>query len=102
MNADELRVPRYLDEPELFPIWTKGESLVVVIPVLGGYCMGKGVGLLIGVVIGVTLLKLFKNFKLKHGRHWFLSWCYWHLPRRFLVYNLYQALPKSHIREYIG
>jgi type IV conjugative transfer system protein TraL len=102
MNNDEFRIPRYLDEPELFPIWTKGESVLVLAPVLFGYLLWRGMGLLVGLVIGVTLLKSAKNFTLKHGRHWFLRLCYWYLPRRFLVYNLYRALPSSHIREYIG
>lgn len=102
MDPDELRIPRYLDEPELFPIWTKGESIVIFTPTLGGYFMGKGLGLLLGLVLGVTLLKFLKNFTLKQGRYWFLRRCYWYLPRRFLVYSLYQRLPRSHIREYIG
>src|SRR3982750_437244 len=101
MDAAELHIPRYLDEPELFPIWTLGESVLLLGPTFGGYFMFKGSGLLIGLVCGVTLLKILKNFSLKHGRHWMLGKAYWYLPRRFLVYNLYQALPASHIREYL-
>jgi len=102
MNTESLRIPRFLDEPELFPIWTKFESLSVMVPTLGGYFMFKGMGLLMGLAMGVTLLKLLKNFTRKHGRYWLIRLCYWTLPRRFLIYNLYRSLPASHIREYIG
>ena len=100
MESEDYRIPRYLDEPELFPIWTKGETVLSLAPVLIGFLLGQGMGLLIGSAIGMTLLKLFKNFKLKNGPYAFFSACYWYLPRRFLVYNLYSALPPSHIREY--
>jgi type IV conjugative transfer system protein TraL len=102
MDALELRIPRYLDEPELFPIWTLGESALLLFPTFGGYFLFRGMGLLIGLVLGLSFLKIFKNFKLKYGRYWFLQRCYWYLPRRFWVYNLYQRLPASHIREYLG
>jgi type IV conjugative transfer system protein TraL len=101
MELAEYRIPRYLDEPELFPIWTKGETTLLLLPTLSGFLLFQGMGLLIGLVVGVTFLKSFKNFKLKNGRYAFFAACYWFLPRRFLVYNLYQALPPSHIREYL-
>ena len=62
MDSEDYRIPRYLDEPELFPIWTKGETALLLAPVLIGFLLGQGMGLLIGLAIGATLLKLFKNF----------------------------------------
>lgn len=99
--SEDYRIPRFLDEPELFPIWTKGETAFMAIPTVGGFFIFQGKGLLLGLVIGITLLKLFKNFKLAHGAHALKAASYWFLPRRFFIYNLYRALPPSHIREYI-
>lgn len=102
MDAEQLKIPANLDEPPRYFIFTKGQLAFITLPTLGGYLGFQGLGLLFGLGFGLTIVKILKGLKMRHGKNFLLRWCYWNLPQRFLIYNMYAALPKSYIREFIG
>lgn len=97
---DDFKIPRFLDHPTLFPIWTKGETLCVSIPMLLLWFIFKDAkGVLLGAMLGVTLFKYFRGFKSKNGEHVLPRLCYWYFPKEISMVKMF---PPSHIREYVG
>ncbi len=86
-------VPKYLDEPPKFLVWTYPQLMMVGGPFVMGLIFKHILLGLIGcVVMGYGLRKLQQTFK---GTH-FMSVLYWHLP------HTTRFLPPSHIREFLG
>jgi type IV conjugative transfer system protein TraL len=100
MTGEELRIPRFLDHPMLFPIWTKGETLCVVVPLLVLWLLFKNAtGVILGAVVGATIFKHFRAFKAKQGDFVLPRFMYWYFPAEL---SMTKAFPPSHIREYVG
>ena len=100
MHNDDFKIPRFLDHPMLFPIWTKGETICVMLPVLLLWFTFKdATGVLLGGVIGTTIFKYFRQFKAEYGEYILPRLFYWYFPTEL---SRIKAFPPSHIREYIG
>ena len=102
MDTKELMIPGHLDEPQRYFIFTKGQLMLIIVPTISGYFSFQGLGLLMGLGFGLTVIKVIAGLKMRHGKNFLLRWCYWNLPQRFLFYNMYVSLPESYIREFIG
>ena len=98
------RIPRYLDHPKLYPVFTKGETLLVAVPLVSGWVGTKSLtGMMVGFVVGAIAFKNFKRFKDGFGEHAVKRWLYWYLPSHWLLpFTHLKAFPKSHVREYLG
>ena len=102
MDSKELIIPSHLDEPQRYFIFTKGQLALIVAPTIGGYFWFQGLGLLLGLGCGLTIIKVLAGLKMRYGKNFLLRWCYWNLPQRFLFYNMYHSFSPSYIREFIG
>lgn len=102
MDTKQLFIPNHLDEPQRYFIFTKGQLALIVVPTIGGYFWFQGLGLLLGLGCGLTIIKVLAGLKMRHGKNFLLRWCYWNLPQSFLFYNMYRSFSPSYIREFIG
>lgn len=100
----DCKIPRFIDYPNLYPVFTKGESLLVFLPVIAGWVATQSYfGLVVGLAIGATCFKYFRKFKEKFGEHVLKRWIYWHLPSHWVVPKSFlRGFPNSHVREYMG
>lgn len=92
-----LRLPRYLNEPERFLLWTLDEVVMFLIPLLLGLFLEKsGLGLIGGLVVFFLYGRL--KEKTDHFFH-VRGWVYWQWPYRLAVSPQW---PPAWIREVIG
>lgn len=94
---DDFYLPRYLDEPERMIIWTTQEFIWISICAMGGLLLKQAVGMLIGLVFSLAILKLLNNIKSKYGKKYLSFWCYWHFPP---VNRAGKIFPPSHVRKW--
>jgi type IV conjugative transfer system protein TraL len=92
-------IPRYLDEPDRWLIFTRGEFFLFFGIMTVAYTLNKIWGTLMGVVISMMVFNYARKFSFTHGRHILKRWSYWYLPS---FVNKSSSFPESHIREYIG
>ena len=92
-----MALPRYLDEPERFLLWTLDEAMVMFVPMVAGLLWHhSGMGLL----CGVSLFAMYHQLKTySHGFFIVKGFCYWHglCPAIF-----WRHLPLAWHREVLG
>jgi len=97
---NEHYIPRFLDHPKLYPIFTMGETIVIFVPTVTSWLITKStVGMMLGLIVGMSIFRYLKYFKAKHGEYVLPRMLYWHFPSAMLPLHKF---PHSHIREYIG
>ena len=94
MNAYHL--PRYLDEPFRFMIWTLDECVVFGIPfVIATFYLDAVIS---GLIVGGSLLLCLRKLKGDAGHTFLYQWAYWHLPPILR----FKKMPLSYQRFYRG
>lgn len=98
------RIPRYLDHPKLYPVFTLGETLILSVPIIIGWLAMQSVwGLIAGFLFGAIAFKNFKKFKEDYGEYAIRRYIYWYFPSHWcLPFTYLKAFPISSTREYIG
>lgn len=97
MVEEDFYLPRYLDEPERMIIWTAPEFVWISICSMMGLIIKQAVGLLVGLLFALLVLKVVNNFKHKHGKKFLVFWCYWHFPPLNKCSKLF---PASYVRKW--
>jgi len=87
-------VPRHLDDPPKFLLWSLDEAMVLLVPFIIGVLLSQVV---IGMVLGVLSMLMVRRLKSKEGSNILFSLLYWHFP-----INRFSHTPPSYIRTYIG
>jgi type IV conjugative transfer system protein TraL len=90
-------LPRYLDEPERLIIWTPKEFALIAVLAIVGLQMKQAIGMLIGFLLAMGILKILNGFKLKYGKNFLQFWCYWNFPP---ISKNSKIFPPSHIRKW--
>ncbi|MBN9289484.1 MAG: type IV conjugative transfer system protein TraL [Gammaproteobacteria bacterium 39-13] len=94
---DDFYLPRYLDEPERMIIWTAPEFMWISVCSLGGLLVKQAVGMLVGLIFSLVILKLLNNVKNKYGKRFLSFWCYRNFPP---INKIGKIFPPSHIRKW--
>lgn len=97
MTEDDFYLPRYLDEPERMIFWTLPEFIWISICSLMGLFIKQAVGLTIGLVLSLIVLKVLNGFRQKYGNKFVVFWCYWHFPP---ITKALRLFPASYIRKW--
>lgn len=95
MSDSAFYIPRYLDEPARFLVWTIDEAMAFFMPLFLGLLLNHIVFSLAGSAACIISLKKFKTWA---GRY-YRRWLYWHLPDKL---NGLKNTPSSSVREYVG
>ncbi|NNM59382.1 MAG: type IV conjugative transfer system protein TraL [Legionellales bacterium] len=95
MSESQLYIPRNLDEPARFLIWTMDEAMALFLPIFVGVFFNHA---LLGLALGAASNIGIKKFKSYIGAH-YKRWLYWYFPSEL---NLLKSTPSSTIREYVG
>lgn len=95
MSENSFYIPRYLDEPARFLVWTRDEAMALFIPVFFGLFLNHT---LVGMALGVAAILGIKKFKSYIGAH-YKRWLYWYFPKEL---SLLKSTPSSATREYVG
>ncbi|WP_018694126.1 type IV conjugative transfer system protein TraL [Algicola sagamiensis] len=90
-------VPRTLDAGMLFFVWEADTALIFLIPIFIGMSLGA-VGLLLGVMAGWLLARLYVRLKDEGGKGLILKLFFWFLPSQ----SWGSKRNPSHIREFLG
>jgi conjugal transfer pilus assembly protein TraL len=88
-------VPKYLDEPPKFLLWTYPQFVCLCAPFLLGLMIKQ---MLWGLLVSVILMWVLRQCKQMFKDVNVMSLLYWHLPHQ----KIFQNLPQSYIREYLG
>jgi len=96
MNEQHYQIPRYLDEPFRFIVFTMDELVMLLTPFLGGLLLFDAV--ITGLCIGVGGVYCLKKLKGDQGQCFVLTLLYWHLPGMLR----FRVTPASHQRCFVG
>lgn len=96
MHRNENYLLNRLDKPLRFLGINKDETLIMVVPLVGGLYMGW---ILSGFVGGIAALATLRSLKKRNEGSAMIHAVYWYLPSSKKTLKL--PVP-SHIREYIG
>jgi type IV conjugative transfer system protein TraL len=88
-------IPRTLDDPPLFFMWSFDEAALVLIWALLGALLGL---LLPALVLGVICARLFNRMKAEGGRGLLVRILYWYTPSSWW----FPSIAPSCVREYVG
>jgi len=94
MNNQKFYIPKHLDDPPRFLLWTMDEAIILLAPFMLGILFSH---ILIGIVIGLCMLFAIKKLKGIEGQNILFNMVYWYLP----IYHL-KRTPPSCVREFIG
>lgn len=94
---ERFAMPRTLDDPPLFFLWSFDEAAIVVLcGMMGGLMAGS---LFIpGIVIGVVGARQFGRIKVEGGRGMLARALYWYTPSEWW----FPSVTPSSVREYVG
>lgn len=96
MSVPHEYIPKYLDEPARFLVWTYPQALCLGAPVFWGI-MTKS--MMLGLLGSLLIAYALRRFKSVIPGGCFMSFIYWHLP---YSKRSYRFMPPSHIREYLS
>lgn len=96
-NMEAYYIPRRLDDPDRFFIWTVDELGIICTPFILGIAWGY---FATGFAVGIGLYLLWKKVKGIDGINFANALIYWYLPsQRLLGFRL---TPPSYIRFFVG
>ena len=95
-NNEDFWIPRTLDAPMLFFIWSADSAIVFIVWAILGAVMG-GLGFLFGIVIGFFFFRSYERLKEEGGSGLMLKILYWFTPSQWASIR-----NPSHIREHVG
>lgn len=95
-DAQNYYLPRYLDEPKRFILWTWDELFALGLP-LGIFWLLTS-QLLIALFAGLSAYLALKKLKGRQGTSFIKTLIYWYLPPLFRL----RFTPPSFIRCYLG
>jgi len=96
VNQQQYKIPRYLNEPKRFVIFTIDELIgFMAALILFGWVLNA---LVVGLVIGSAIVAGLKKLKGEQGLTRLYALIYWYLPPIFP----YRCLPASHQRHWVG
>ena len=96
-NIENYYIPRRLDDPDRFFIWTIDELGMICVPFLVGILWGY---IAIGVIAGLILCIGWRRVKGADGINHAIHLLYWHLPMSGLL--SLRVTPPSHFRFFAG
>lgn len=99
MNNECNRIITTLDRPVRIVIFTPGEFMMLLVPVVLGVVLGGLFGL--GVAAsGLILRKLIIRLNRKHSKRFIQGLLYWQLPPQKAKADV--CMPISYVREYVS
>lgn len=93
---DKYYIPQHLDTPRRIALLTMDELLVFAIPF--GVLFWVDNAILLGSIIGASLVACLKKLKGEEGQAYIWQLLYWYLPPIFI----YKVTPPSYLRQWIG
>ena len=94
---ERFAIPRTLDDPPLFFLWSADEAMIVIIGTVFGAMLGK-VMILVGLAVGIGSARSFARLKSEGGRGLLIRALYWYTPPDWW----FASATPSHVREYVG
>lgn len=99
MNHESNRIITTLDRPIRIVVFTPGEFLMILVPIILGVILGGLIGL--GVTLsGFMLRKKIIRLTRKYSKRFLQGVLYWQLPPQKPKGNV--RLPLSYVREYVA
>jgi conjugal transfer pilus assembly protein TraL len=90
-------IPKHLDDPTRFLLWSVDEAMSFMVPVFFGVMLGHGI---IGLILSIFSYKFWKKVKGNGaGRSIIKGLLYWYYPKSVSGLN---ATPDSSNRNYIA
>lgn len=99
MSHENNRIITTLDRPIRIVVFTPGEFMMILVPIILGVILGGWMGLCVagsGLILRKQMIRLNRNYT-KRVLHGFL---YWQLPPQKIKGNV--RLPLSYVREYVA
>jgi type IV conjugative transfer system protein TraL len=99
MNHENNRITTTLDRPIRIVVFTPGEFMMILVPIILGVILGGWIGLCVaisGLVLRKQVIRLTRSTS-KRVLHGFL---YWQLPPQKNKGDV--RLPLSYVREYVA
>jgi len=94
MLDEKYYIPKHLDDPPRFLLWTMDEAIVLMAPFMLGIIFSH---VLLALMVGASLLLGMKKIKGNEGPNFLFNVMYWYLPLRH-----FKRTPPSFIREFVG
>lgn len=96
MGQEKFYIPKHLDDPPRFLLWSMDEAMSAMLPIFLGTMMGLGI---IGPILSIISFKSWKKIKGSGGQGLLRSIIYWYYPRDLLDLK---STPYSSIKSYIA
>jgi type IV conjugative transfer system protein TraL len=99
MNHENNRIITTLDRPIRVVIFTPGEFMMILVPIILGMILGGWMGLFVAVS-GLILRKQVIRLNRNYTQRFLQGVLYWQLPPQ--KPKAYVRLPLSYVREYVS
>lgn len=100
IDIEKFLIPRRLDDKGQLLFWDVDTAMIFIITVMFSSMMFDLWGLVIGLYVGVKLVKVLANLKEMGGKQVIMGVLYWYTPSDW--WPDFKQSAKSYVQEYSG